>query len=74
VEALKILEGRDPMRRSYDEDADILYLSMGSPRPAVGVDIGDGVILRYDEAANEVIGVTLLGVRSKLLHQLGDEG
>jgi uncharacterized protein YuzE len=74
VEALKILEGRDPMRRSYDEDADVLYLSLGEPRPAVSVDIGDGVVLRYDEAANEVIGVTMVGVKSKLLHQLTDEG
>ena len=74
MEAVKILEGRDPMTRTYDEDADVLYLSLGSPRAAVGVDVGDGVILRYDEAANEVIGVTLIGVRAKLLRQLSDEG
>jgi hypothetical protein len=40
----------------------------------VGVDIGDGVVLRYDEAAREVIGVTLIGVRTRLLNQLSNEG
>jgi len=73
MEAVKILEGRDPMTRIYDEDADVLYLSLGASRSAVGVDVGDGVILRYDEAANEVVGVTLLGVRARLLRQLADE-
>ena len=72
MEAVKILEGRDPMTRAYDEDADVLYLSMGTPRPALGVGIGDGVVLRYDETTNEVVGVTLIGVRTKLLEQLSD--
>jgi hypothetical protein len=52
----------------------MFYLSVGVPRPAVGVDVGDGVILRYDEAANEVVGVTLVGVRARLVRQLSDEG
>jgi uncharacterized protein YuzE len=74
VEAVKILAGGEPATRSYDEEADVLYLSLGAPRAAVGVDVGDGVILRYDEAAHEVIGVTLMGVRAKLLRQLSEEG
>ena len=74
MEAVKILEGRDPVVHTYDEEADVLYLSMGAPRSALGVDVGDGVILRYDEAANEVVGVTLVGVRARLLRQLSDEG
>jgi uncharacterized protein YuzE len=74
VEAVRMLEGRDPVTRTYDEDADVLYLSLGAPRAAVGVDVGDGVILRYDEAANEVVGVTLVGMRAKLIRRLSDEG
>ena len=74
MEAVKILEGRDPVARSYDEDADVLYLSVGAPRTALGVDIGDGIVLRYDEVSNEVVGVTLIGVRTKLLDRLADEG
>ena len=74
MEAVKILEGRDPVARSYDEDADVLYLSVGTPRAALGVDIGDGVVLRYDVVSNEGVGVTLIGVRAKLLDRLADEG
>lgn len=74
MEAVKILEGREPVTRTYDEEADVLYLSLGTPRVAVGVDVGDGVILRYDEAAHEVVGVTLVGLRARLLRQLADEG
>ena len=29
--------------------ADVLYLSIGTPKPAVGVDIGEGVVVRYDD-------------------------
>jgi len=72
--AVKILEGRDPVTRTYDEEADVLYLSLGAPRAAVGIDVGNGIILRYDEAANEVVGVTLVGVRARLLEQLSDAG
>ena len=26
----------------YDEEADVLYLSVGEPQPAVGIDVGEG--------------------------------
>ncbi|HEY7559981.1 MAG TPA: DUF2283 domain-containing protein [Candidatus Binatia bacterium] len=38
-----------PLAWEYDGDADTLYMSFGKPRPAVGVDVGEGVIVRYDE-------------------------
>jgi uncharacterized protein YuzE len=56
MEALKILEKSKKINWDYDEDADVLYLSIDEPRPALGVDAGDGVILRYDEADNELVG------------------
>ncbi|MCA1715524.1 MAG: DUF2283 domain-containing protein [Actinobacteria bacterium] len=54
----------------YDEEADVLYLSVGEPRPAIGVDIGEGVIARYDEEHKEVVGITLIGLRARLLKEL----
>ncbi len=56
----------------YDEEADVLYLSVGEPRPAIGVDIGDGLVLRYDEARHEVVGLTVIGLRERLMHELAD--
>jgi uncharacterized protein YuzE len=54
----------------YDEEADVLYLSVGEARPAVGVDIGEGVVVRYDETRKEVVGLTLMGLRARLLQGL----
>jgi uncharacterized protein YuzE len=67
---VKILEKREKIDWEYDEEGDVLYLSIGKPRKATGVDIGQGVIVRYDEKKKEVVGLTVLGVRSKLLENL----
>lgn len=74
MEAVKMLEGQGPVIRTYDEDADVLYLSLGTPRAAVGIDVGNGVILRFDESSFAVVGITLVGMRTRLLDQLSDEG
>jgi uncharacterized protein YuzE len=66
MEALKILRRPSEIIWDYDEEADVLYISIGEPRPALGVDIGEGVILRYDEAKKEVVGLTLIGLRERL--------
>jgi uncharacterized protein YuzE len=69
---IKILGGPAEVSWDYDEEADVLYLSAGEPRPAIGVDIGEGVVARYDEVSREVVGVTLIGLRSRLLKELGE--
>ena len=70
MEAIRILEKPTAITWDYDEDADVLYLSLGEPQPAVGVDIGEGVIVRYNEAHQEVVGLTVLGLRTRLLKGL----
>jgi len=69
-DAVRILERPAAISWDYDEEADVLYLSIGEPRPAVGIDIGEGVILRYDEEGKEVVGITLIGLRASLLKNL----
>ena len=49
----------------YDRDRDVLYLSMGGPRPAEGVETPEGHILRYDES-DVFCAVTLIGVQGLL--------
>jgi len=70
MEAVRILEKPATITWDYDEEADVLYLSIGEPRPAVGIDIGEGLILRYDEARKKVVGLTLIGLRARLLQGL----
>lgn len=68
---IKILEKPAEVGWDYDEEADVLYLSVGDPRPAVGVDIGEGIVARYDEVHKEVVDITLVRLRACLLKELG---
>jgi uncharacterized protein YuzE len=70
MEALKILERSSQLDWEYDDEADVLYVATGEPRPAVGIDVGDGLVLRYDEARREVVGLTVIGLRERLLRGL----
>ncbi|GAB5045886.1 DUF2283 domain-containing protein [Thermodesulfovibrio sp. TK110] len=70
METIKILEKKENLNWHYDEEADVLYISIGEPQKAVGVDIGEGVIIRYIESTGEVVGLTLIGVKERLLKSL----
>lgn len=72
METIKILEKPAAINWDYDEEADVLYLSLGEPKQAVGVDIGEGVVLRYDQTSNQLVGLTLIGLRARLLKELAD--
>lgn len=67
---LKIEERSASARWSYDGEADVLNLSPEQPRPADGVDIGGGVIVRYDEESGEVVGLTIIGIGERLSKEL----
>lgn len=49
----------------YDKDTDVLYLSIGDPRPAVSEELGDDVLLRLDLETSEVVGITILNLSSR---------
>lgn len=67
MEAVKLLDKKDaPVDWEYDGEADTLYISFGKPRAALGVDVGEGIVVRYDEKAHEVVGLTLIGVGKRL--------
>jgi uncharacterized protein YuzE len=58
------------VRWDYDAEADCLYLSVGPPRPAEGVEIGDGLVALYDHESGELVGLTIYGLRERLVEQL----
>ncbi len=70
MEAIKILDKKENLSWDYDEEADVLYISIGEPQKAVGVDIGEGAVVRYREDTGEVVGLTLIGVKERLLNSL----
>jgi uncharacterized protein YuzE len=53
------------MQIAYDREADVLYLSVGDPRPAVSREIGDDVLLRVDPESGEVVGLTVLNLSTR---------
>ena len=70
MEEVKIVPKGKQIEWDYDEEADVLYLSFGKPRPATGIDFGDGIILRYSEKKGEVVGLTIVGIKDFLLKSL----
>lgn len=67
METLKIPERKETLSWDYDEEVDVLYISIGEPQEALGQDVGDGVIIRYEEKTKDVVGITITGVRQRTL-------
>lgn len=65
---METLKFREPeaIAWDYDVEADVLYLSFGEPQPALGLDLGDGVIARYKEENGELVGFTFIGIKQLL--------
>ena len=74
MEEIRVRGRPAPITWDYDEDADVLYVSIGEPRPATGVDIGEGTIVRYDEKSKEVVGLTLIGLRQRVVREIAEAG
>ena len=67
METIKIFEKIENLNWVYDEEADVLYISIGKPQKAVGIDIGDGVIVRINEDDKETVGLTILGIKERII-------
>lgn len=50
----------------YDEDDDILYISIGKPTPAITEEKEEGILLRRSIENNKIIGVTILDYKDRL--------
>ena len=70
MDAVKLIDQATVITSTYDEDADVLYLAFGEPRPAVGVELGDGLVVRYDEVNRSVVGLTVIGLGNRLARGL----
>ena len=54
METVKLFDKKNaPLDWEYDGDAATLYISFGKPRAAVGVDVGEGVVVGYDDKARK---------------------
>ncbi len=48
----------------YDWDADVLYISFGTPRSAHSENYDDDILLRYALDTGDLVGMTVLGYQS----------
>lgn len=70
MDSLGLVTRRPDIAYSYDDEADVLYLSFGQPAPATGIGLDATVVLRLDEASGQVVGLTLIGLRRALEQEL----
>ena len=70
MEALKLQERQSNLNWDYDADADVLYISIGEPKVAEGIDIGEGVIVRVSPQSNEVVGLTIIGLSKRVMERM----
>ncbi|MGA2663960.1 MAG: DUF2283 domain-containing protein [Nitrososphaerales archaeon] len=60
MESLVVKPGKVDV--DYDEEADVLYISMGKPREADdSIEPQDGVVMRTRKG--ELVGITIVGLR-----------
>jgi hypothetical protein len=69
METIKILPKTADVSWDYDDEADVLSVSVGERQPAVGVDVGEGITLGIDETQT-LVGLTLVGWGSRLMQSL----
>ena len=62
MESLVVKPGK--LDVDYDEEADVLYISMGKPRRADdSIEPQDGVVMRTRKG--ELVGITIVGLRHR---------
>lgn len=50
----------------YDEDEDILYVTIGKPTPSVSEEIEEGILIRRDIKTHKLTGVTILDYKDRI--------
>lgn len=49
----------------YDKKSDVLYISFGLPRKAIGIELSEGYILRIDPYTDTPVGITIIDFKYK---------
>jgi uncharacterized protein YuzE len=57
----------------YDAEGDVLYLSMGEPRPSYGHETPEGHVQLFDQETDAFCGLTLISIAEVLGNLDGDD-
>jgi uncharacterized protein YuzE len=58
---------------NFDRQADVLYLSIGPPRRAVGEPTPEGHVVLFDEETGEFCGLTIIGIQRIVSGEMPDD-
>lgn len=53
----------------YDQEADVLYISYGKPKPAISVEVNEGDLVRVDAYTDKVVGITIIDFKKRYMDQ-----
>ena len=56
---------KNHIQLSYDDSADVLYVSFGKPQRAKTDPITDADLVRYNPQTQEVVGVTIIAYKER---------
>lgn len=51
----------------YDIENDVLYIYFEKAQEAISREVGDGIFLRLDPNTDQIVGVTVLNIRKKII-------
>nr|DAM88596.1 MAG TPA: Protein of unknown function (DUF2283) [Caudoviricetes sp.] len=54
------------IKYDYDEEDDVLYLSIGNPKPSITEETEEGILIRKDIQTGKLTGVTILDYKDRL--------
>jgi uncharacterized protein YuzE len=49
----------------YDREGDVLYITIGEPRPAISRELDNDVLLRVEPNTGKIVGMTVLNFASR---------
>jgi len=70
MEILTLLEQSTNLNWNYDAEADVLYISFGTPQISETIDIGNGLLVRFAPDNRQITGFTLLNPVRRTLEAL----
>ena len=59
-----------PVKYSYDQNSDVLYLSVGRPKSASTETEKYGIMVRRDLKTSDIIGLTIIDFRYQVQHKV----
>jgi len=65
-------EKKKEIKVSYDNQADVLYISFGKPKAAISVEVDDGDLVRVDPFTDETVGITIIDFKARYLPKEND--